>query len=407
MALYVYESYESAVKCFERARWFAPDSLRWAYYLGLALAVQGRSDEAIEALRDAIRIDETNVAVRTKLGELLLETAQAGTARTQFEQALLREPDSPFARYGLGRALAAAGRPEEAVAELEKVCLQTPQYGAAHYALGLAYRDLKNAVASKRHLTLYERNRNLIPPPDNRLATELQEMDRSAGGHIARASVYLANSLVAEAINEYKAAVKVEPDNVAAHSTLIGLYLHTSEFKAAERHYGVVMELKPDSAKAHFNYGLILLRQERHEEAVAQFRRSLRVNPLDAHSYQRIGHIREVQGRYDEAMQHYRRALECDPNHRLANFQLGRRLAKNGQLRASVPYLQKSVGQQDERTGWYLRVLAGVHSMLGEREQSMARAQEARDLAITYGDSGLVGLLNGDIETLERGGTLE
>ena len=52
-----HEQYESAAFCYERARLLGAGSFRWPYYLGSVLALQGRNNDAVSALREALKAD--------------------------------------------------------------------------------------------------------------------------------------------------------------------------------------------------------------------------------------------------------------------------------------------------------------------------------------------------------------
>src|SRR6266576_2954235 len=57
MVLHAFEQYESAERCYRRARILDSNRFQWAYYLGLAEANEGKNEEAAAALRDGIRLD--------------------------------------------------------------------------------------------------------------------------------------------------------------------------------------------------------------------------------------------------------------------------------------------------------------------------------------------------------------
>jgi hypothetical protein len=54
MLLYAFEQYQSAEACYRRARFLAPGSFQWAYYLGLAESLDGKAGDATSSLGQAV-----------------------------------------------------------------------------------------------------------------------------------------------------------------------------------------------------------------------------------------------------------------------------------------------------------------------------------------------------------------
>jgi tetratricopeptide (TPR) repeat protein len=80
MLLAAHEQYESAAFCYERARLLGAGSFRWPYYLGSVLALQGRNNDAVSALREALKADADYARAPLKLAEALLSIGKLGRA---------------------------------------------------------------------------------------------------------------------------------------------------------------------------------------------------------------------------------------------------------------------------------------------------------------------------------------
>jgi Flp pilus assembly protein TadD len=100
---------------------------------GHVRAAEGRYDDAVEALREAVRREdallygeppEWTVPTRQDLGEVLLEAGRPEEAEAAFREDLDRFPRNGWSLHGLATALRAQGRDAEAAtveAELEEV----------------------------------------------------------------------------------------------------------------------------------------------------------------------------------------------------------------------------------------------------------------------------------------------
>ena len=99
--------------------------------LGRAYAAKRQPDQAIVELNKAIELDPTSAEAQYQLGYVqLMLKSNAAAAVAPFDKAVAAEPSNLDYRTQLGRALAAAGQADRAVAELTKVT-GAPGYGKA------------------------------------------------------------------------------------------------------------------------------------------------------------------------------------------------------------------------------------------------------------------------------------
>jgi tetratricopeptide (TPR) repeat protein len=105
--------------------------------LGLALAAQGRVEEAIPHWREAVRLYPDYAAAHLELARALARTARSEEAITHYEAALRHQP-SAAAHDEVGAELAGLGRTDEAIAHLRIAVRLAPGVASSHYNLGLA-----------------------------------------------------------------------------------------------------------------------------------------------------------------------------------------------------------------------------------------------------------------------------
>lgn len=74
-----------------------------APYLGLALARQGRYDDALAELRDAVKRDRGNPDAHHVLAAVLVASGRVGEASAEFEEVLRLRPEHPQARAFLAK----------------------------------------------------------------------------------------------------------------------------------------------------------------------------------------------------------------------------------------------------------------------------------------------------------------
>jgi len=106
--------------------------------LGAALAGQGRIDEAIAQLSEALRLKPDFPKAHVDLGVALAGQGRIDEAIAQFSEALRLQPDFPEAHVNLGVALARQGRSDEAMAQFSEALRLKPDFPEAHFSLGNA-----------------------------------------------------------------------------------------------------------------------------------------------------------------------------------------------------------------------------------------------------------------------------
>ncbi len=105
--------------------------------LGNALAAQGSVDRAVDHYYQALEIDSNNAKAYNNLGNLLANQGKAEEAINHYKEALRLEPDYVEAHYNLGTALAEQGRTEEAIGHLTAALRLMPFWAGAHNNLGV------------------------------------------------------------------------------------------------------------------------------------------------------------------------------------------------------------------------------------------------------------------------------
>lgn len=103
--------------------------------LGAALARVGRDDEAIDALREAVRLEPALAAAYYNLGVLLARRHANDEAIDAFRAALRAWPDDPDAHYALGVLLAQRGAGSDAASHLRRALALRPAWPEAEAAL--------------------------------------------------------------------------------------------------------------------------------------------------------------------------------------------------------------------------------------------------------------------------------
>ncbi len=402
MLLHAYDQLEPAAACYARARRLQPGAFEWAYLEGVVQARLGLP-AAAAAFADALKTQPRYLPARLKLAEALLATGDAASSATLFQAILADEPRSPQARYGLGRVEAARGRTAAAAEHYLEATRLFEDFGAAQYALALAYRDLGREEEARSRLALYQKHLLGAPPLEDPVLEGVHRLKEGAREHLAEGVRLGKAGDVAGSIREHEKALADDPKLAQAHATLISLYGRLERWEEVEQHYRAALALSPGLAEVHYDYGVALAQRGRSAEAAEAFRKTLEINPYHARAHNNLGALLLEERRFEDAAAEFRAATANDPGFRLARFNLGRVLVAQGRLREAIGTFLEIVTPEDEETPRYLYALGAACVRAGDREKGVAYAQEARRKAEARGQAELVRSIDRDLRALAPG----
>ena len=109
------------------------------YNLANALSRQGKLDEAVVNYVEALRLDPKHVQAHSNLASVLVRQGKMEEAVAYYRAAVRLKPKSAKAESKLGSALHRMGRMQEAIAHYQKSLRLNPKLADVHYNLGLAF----------------------------------------------------------------------------------------------------------------------------------------------------------------------------------------------------------------------------------------------------------------------------
>ncbi|HYC78391.1 MAG TPA: tetratricopeptide repeat protein [Planctomycetota bacterium] len=124
---------------------------------------KGRLDDAESALREALKVDPSDVEANDLLGRTLAAKGDVDGARKAFAEALRRDPDDLAAMLALGDLERSAGRPGDAAAWYRRAVLRRRDLLEAHLALSELDAEAGDAESALAHLLEARRLARLNP----------------------------------------------------------------------------------------------------------------------------------------------------------------------------------------------------------------------------------------------------
>ncbi|MFQ5777861.1 MAG: tetratricopeptide repeat protein [Terriglobia bacterium] len=151
--------------------------------------------------------------------------------------------------------------------------------------------------------------------------------------HYNRGNRLLNQGRPEEAIDEFKAALALEPERGSTEALLGMAYAAAGRTDEAREAYQRALALEPREAAHHSNLGALLVRKGKVEEGLARFEKAAQLDPERAALFLfNRGATLLNAGRPTEAVASLRRAIRRDPALAVAHYFLGLAL-----LRTSLP----------------------------------------------------------------------
>ena len=263
------------------------------HLLGVLAMQSGKAQEAVDRIREAIRVNGSVAVYHCNLGVALCLLDRAEEAIAAFQTTIELNPSHAEAYSNLANVLSRQRRHAEAIDAWRRAVTLKPDYVEAWNNLGNAYRlqgDVAGAVACFRQVA---RLRVEDAESCNNLATALYVL-----GNLGEAAVWLRRAIektpnfapsynnlanvlkglgrTNEAIACYRRALELNADLAEARVGLAATQHDLGDTENAVINYTMAIVSRPDLAAAHCNLGIICEERGDFAEAERLFRAAIR-----------------------------------------------------------------------------------------------------------------------------------
>jgi adenylate cyclase len=235
-ALYHAGKFKEAIGFFKKAIRINPKHPNWYLLpLGAAYFWTGQNEEAIAAFKKWVSREPKNADAHAFLGISLIAAGKPEAAIAMLEKALTLNPDSPGLYAGnLSVARACTGQSEEAITTMQEVFNSNPKdaESCSYLSVVLTYqgRHEEALAMAKKAVSLGEMSPG--PTPDAILYERL-------------GLSYIMMGLYEEAIAAYKKALNLWPEYVYGHIELTASYTLAGRMEEARAEAAEVLRLNP------------------------------------------------------------------------------------------------------------------------------------------------------------------
>ncbi len=174
---------------------------------------------------------------------------------------------------------------------------------------------------------------------------------------IRNADLHVVRERYPQAVEAYRAALEVQPNDPSVHNRLGICYQRMGNDALARREYERALELKPGYAEVWNNIGSLEQSRKRFKEAVRAYKKAIEIKPTLAISWKNLGAAYLAQGNVPKALEEYQEAFRLDPtivesqgpsiqaegiDAVIQYLLITKLLAQNGQKDAAFVYLNKA-----------------------------------------------------------------
>jgi tetratricopeptide (TPR) repeat protein len=328
----------------------APDRAQSYYHSALAhiyeeqAIASGKPEymrHAVEEYKTALSADPNSAELNDELADLYFRTGQVRNAESTARGLLKSSPDDIDAHRLLGRIYlrqlsearnaVSSSSPngntlDQAIAEFEKIISLDPKSVEDRMVLGQLYTvKHQNDKAEAQ----FKAAQDIDPDSEevvlnlSRLYAENGDLARSAKAiesvavsertpkmEFALGAVYDQLKKPKDAIDAYKRAADLDPEDVHTLGALAQALLNDNQLDAALKEFQQISEADPEDASATIHISEILRRQGRYEEALTTVKKAVKKDPDSPEAGYNEGLLLDVLGRYDESAQVYEHMVD-------------------------------------------------------------------------------------------------
>jgi tetratricopeptide (TPR) repeat protein/SAM-dependent methyltransferase len=360
--------------------------------LGACYRALNRTDEAIAAFREAVRLQPQFVGARYNLAMALEAAGSLNEALGAYDEVLRIDPRCVDALNNRGALLSSLGRAEEAVASYRRAVECRPGGAGLHYNLANALSRCARYEEAAHEYREAVRINPTIPEAYNNLATALNALGRNAEAFDALdqalalrpdyVEARVNQATIREAVRDEELMLTVDPETTPATGVPVpstpaqwcarGSQLQAlGHFAEADVLFRRALEFDPNCAAGYFGLGYSLLANQNYEESATYYEQGLLIDDGDSPAWNNLGSAYTALEQYEAAIACYESALQLDAASAKAHFNLGN--------------VYKDLGQPSEASACYRRALyiepelAEAHINLGVVLQQLGRLDDALD----------------------------
>ncbi len=259
----------------------------------------------------------------------------ATKAIQEYRTAIENDPNSEYLNAGLAELYAKTGRIRDAVLEAQDILKRDPNNVEAHKLLGRIYlRSLGDTQAGTQ-------SQEVLKLAIDQFQQLVRLEPNNVDNHLLLGRLYRLNNELVKAENEFKAAIKIQPDSEEGVTSLA--YLYNEEGDAARA--TAVLNQVPDASRTSKLYaalGYTYEQQKDYKKAITAYRKSVEMDRDNLDSMRGLAQNLMNDGQYDAALDQYKQIADADPQDAQSYLRIAEIYRRTGKFDQALDMLKKA-----------------------------------------------------------------
>ena len=290
--------------------------------------------------------------------EELIQKKDFASAEPLLEKLVERDPSNYVGWFDLGFVENALGKQDDSIAAYRKSVAAKPDVFESNLNLGLqlakaggpeAERFLRAATELRPTSHVNEGKERAwlslahlleASKPDEAIAGYKQAAAlalKDPEPHLQTALLLEKQNKFADAEEEYKKALALDPASIDAVTGLANIYMRGRHFPEAEAELRKIIAAHPDEAAAHLQLGRVLAAEGKNQEAVPELEAAAKSTPNDLRLQRDLADLYTATGKYDQAQALYKSLIAHDPDDAELHDSLGQILLRQKKFAEAQP----------------------------------------------------------------------
>ena len=218
----------------------------------------------------------------------------------------------------LGRSQLNIEQYDGALRAFEEVLERDPNYDIAHMCLGETYTLIGEVGKA---VTFLEKIRDKGGIEPTLLPIEIKSLNYFSRYFLAQN--YEQQNRLDEAIDEYRAAIQIQPSRSEAPTKLAQLLANGGNFEEAHRVLAGAIQANPEDVENYLSHAVLYLNEKRYDDAEAVLQTALNQDATQSRAHFQLGQLCRLRGNLEGAEQAYQKAIENNPDYMEAHADLG------------------------------------------------------------------------------------
>jgi Flp pilus assembly protein TadD len=256
--------------------------------------------------------DPSNYVAWFDLGFLENELGKTENSIAAYRKSVDAKPDVFESNLNLGLQLAKTHQPEaEKFLRMATQLKPTSHPAEGHFRAWLSLGRVLENTNPDEAVTAFRR------------AADLQPKD--AEPHLAAGSVFEKENKFADAEEEYKKALAIDPASDAL-TGLANIYMRGRRFPEAAEYLRKLVDAHPDQAAPHIQLGRVLAAEQKYDDAIAELETGEKLAPHDPTVQRDLADLYAVAGKNRKAEAAYRELVAAHSDNAELHHELGKTL---------------------------------------------------------------------------------